>query len=221
MRDCLLCGQEFTSQTSFSQILLVKREEAGLCPLCWQAFERIGSEHCPSCYKKGETALCSDCHYWQARAKQVHHRSVFHYNQAMKDYFSRYKFQGDYLLRQVFAPIFRQELRFFNNYQIVPIPLSPAGWQKRGFNQVTGFLEAAGLPYQELLGKKEGPAQSSKTRQERLASPQSFFLLDGAQPRERILLVDDIYTTGSSLQRAKEVLYENGVKEIMTFSLAR
>jgi len=39
--------------------------------------------------------------------------------------------------------------------------------------------------------------------------------------KKTILLVDDIYTTGKTLQLAKQILLEAGVKEILTFSIAR
>ncbi|MBP2623432.1 ComF family protein [Streptococcus oricebi] len=221
MRDCILCGQIFSSRPSFSQIFLIKSRLELVCPSCWGQFERIGDPHCPTCYKKGEREVCRDCKIWQDKGQAVQHQSIFSYNPAMKDYFSRYKFQGDYLLRQVFAPIFKEGLRPFSDYQLVPIPLSQESWKVRGFNQVTAFLEAAQIDYHNLLGKKEGPAQSSKTREERLASQQNFFLLEKAPLSSKILLVDDIYTTGATLQGAKQLLYENGVKEIMTFSLAR
>ena len=38
---------------------------------------------------------------------------------------------------------------------------------------------------------------------------------------EKILLIDDVYTTGKTLQLARELLLEAGVKEVLTFSLAR
>ena len=77
------------------------------------------------------------------------------------------------------------------------------------------------MPFKEVLEKYDTIAQSSKTREERLQSRQCFKLKDNVQLPPKILLIDDIYTTGSTLQLAKEILVEAGVKEIVTFSLAR
>ena len=77
------------------------------------------------------------------------------------------------------------------------------------------------MPFREILEKYDTIAQSSKTRKERLQSQQCFKVKDNIQLPLKILLIDDIYTTGSTLQLAKEMLVEAGVKEIMTFSLAR
>ena len=139
----------------------------------------------------------------------------------MKDYFSRYKFQGDYLLRNVFALSLRKELKNFQSYTILSIPLSESKMKTRGFNQVSGLLEAAQIPYQELLKKKESQTQSSKDRKERLENTGNFYMIENTKIPKKILLVDDIYTTGATLQDAKMALFENGAKEIMTFSLAR
>ena len=54
-----------------------------------------------------------------------------------------------------------------------------------------------------------------------MQSQQCFKVKDNIQLPLKILLIDDIYTTGATLQLAKEILVEAGVKEIVTFSLAR
>ena len=129
----------------------------------------------------------------------------------MKDYFSAYKFQGDYLLRKVFIKPIKEALREYTNYTLVPIPLSSSSLENRGFNQV-----------QALLGKEDGSVkQSSKTRQERLKTQQNFYLRKHKELPDKVMLVDDIYTTGMTIQLASQLLRENGVKTIKSFSLAR
>ena len=73
----------------------------------------------------------------------------------------------------------------------------------------------------EILEKYDTIAQSSKMREERLQSQQCFKVKDKVTLPAKILLIDDIYTTGATLQLAKDILVEAGVKEILTFSLAR
>ena len=115
----------------------------------------------------------------------------------------------------------QKELKVYRDYALVPIPVSAEKYQTRGFNQVTAFLEGTKLPFREILEKHDTIAQSSKTREERLQSQQCFKVKDNVQVPTKVLLIDDIYTTGSTLQLAKEILVEAGVKEIVTFSLAR
>lgn len=139
----------------------------------------------------------------------------------MADYFSRYKFQGDYLLRKVFAHQITLLLSQYPDYTIVPIPVSKHRMEERGFNQVEGLLEASHISYRVLLGKHESEQQSSKSRKERLEAEQVFYILDGVTIPDKLLLVDDIYTTGATFQHAVDLFVKMDRKEIKTFSLAR
>ncbi|MGT2930140.1 phosphoribosyltransferase family protein [Streptococcus dentasini] len=220
---CLICGNNAVEKRKFTDLLLLPNEKSGLCTACWSSFEQISSCHCPLCWKAGENSICQDCQYWQNLGQQVSHEAIFTYNQAMKDYFSAYKFQGDYLLRKVFSEILRTRLAKYRNYIFVPIPLSQMSYKERRFNQVQGLLDAANLPYKDLLliTENKKARQSDKSRKERLQTPQFFSLKGQSKLPQNILLVDDIYTTGKTLMLAKEALSEKGVKTIKSFSLAR
>ena len=178
MRNCLLCSQEVEENRTFSSLILLQKEQNTICKHCQAGFEGISSIHCPRCWKEGETKVCSDCQIWEAQGYLVQHQACFLYNDLMKDFFSKYKFQGDYLLRFVFAEVLKKSLRNFKEYTLVPIPVSPEKYQ-------------------------------------------SFTLAKDVLLPEKILLIDDVYTTGKTLQLARELLLEAGVKEVLTFSLAR
>ncbi|CYX41069.1 ComF family protein [Streptococcus suis] len=221
MSNCLLCGQAMKNKTRFSDLIFFSKEKSGICEECFSTFEEIAEQHCPHCYKNGESESCKDCQYWQNQGKPVVHTALYQYNQAMAHYFSRYKFQGDYVLRNIFAKKLRIALSQFPDYTIVPIPISQKRLSERGFNQVEGLLSSTNIPYQSLLGKYESQKQSSKNRAERLETKQMFYLLDEKEVPEKILLFDDIYTTGATIQLAVELFMKIGRKEIKTFSLTR
>ena len=176
---CLLCGQHLKKNLTFGELLFLKKEEGSLCLACYSSFEMIGEEHCPNCHKKGVSSSCQDCQLWCKEGIEVSHEAIFSYNQAMKDFFNRYKFDGDYMLRKVFATIlsenFKKKYKGANDF--VLIPLSPERYAKRGFNQVAGLIEAAGLSHLDVLGKREEKASSSKNRSERFGHGTSVFLL--------------------------------------------
>lgn len=152
---CLLCGQTMKAALTFSSLLLLKNDVSCLCLDCDSTFERIGEEYCPNCMKIGLSIKCQDCQFWCKEGVEVSHRSIFTYNQAMKDFFSRYKFDGDFLLRKVFASFLGEELKKYKEYQFVVIPLSSERLLDRGFNQVEGLVDAAGFKYLDLLEKRE------------------------------------------------------------------
>ena len=218
---CLLCAQHLKKNLTFGELLFLKKEESTLCLACYSSFEMIGEEHCPNCYKKEVSSSCQDCQLWCKEGIEVSHEAIFSYNQAMKDFFNRYKFDGDYILRKVFATILRNFLIKYKDYHFILIPLSPERYAKRGFNQVAGLIEAAGLSHLDILGKREEKASSSKNRSERLATELPFFIKEGSRIPKKILLIDDIYTTGATVNRVKSMLENAGAEEVRTFSLVR
>ena len=97
---CLLCGQHLKKNLTFGELLFLKKEESSLCLACYSSFEMIGEEHCPNCHKKGVSISCQDCQLWCKEGIEVSHEAIFSYNPVMKDFFNRYKFDGDYILRK-------------------------------------------------------------------------------------------------------------------------
>lgn len=219
--NCLLCGQTTKSELTFSSLFLLKDDCSYLCSDCASSFEKISENYCPNCMKIGLSTQCQDCKYWCKDGIKVDHKAIFTYNQAMKDFFSQYKFDGDFLLRKVFASVLAEELKKYRGYQFVVIPLSPERLLERGFNQVEGLVEVAGFSFKDILGKREESASSSKSRLERLATEIPFFIKDGISLSKKILLIDDIYTTGATVNRVKRLLEEAGALEVKTFSLVR
>ena len=124
MTECLLCKEQIEEKGSFLQLFLLKGEGPSCCSTCYQNFERISEEHCPRCFRNGQSNLCMDCQKWEKEGNQVQHQSLFTYNEAMKNYFSQYKFQGDYVLRFVFAKAAKKAVKMFREHTIVPIPVS-------------------------------------------------------------------------------------------------
>lgn len=212
---CLLCHTEYTIEATFHQLFLLKDSSPGLCTTCHNKFQLITPPYCSRCYKPDIKDVCSDCKNWEKEGIIVNHQAVFTYNTALEEFFSRYKFLGDYRLHHVFHKYFQIE----KGYTIVPIPVSKQRFQERGFNQVAALLQQ--LPFSSLLEKEEGPAQNTRTRNERLKNKNTFTLKAKVKVPDKILLMDDVYTTGRTLQHAIAVLKQGGAQEIKTFSLCR
>lgn len=218
---CLLCQSPFQDKVSFCQLVFFTKSQNTLCPSCLSSFEVLTEGLCPACCKPKQDGLCSDCQAWQKQGHLPRHQALFSYNEAMKDYFSRFKFEGDYLLARAFAGQLKQALKQYKSYVLVPVPLGPKRYEARQFNQVTALLDAAGLSYQDILVKEEMAKQSDRTRQERLQAVCPFSLKEGQSLPAKVLIIDDIYTTGATLAGIYGLLRENGVRDIKSFSLAR
>ena len=108
---------------------------------------------------------------------------------------------------------------------MIPIRLSAERYQQRGFNQVTAVLEAAGVRFQELLEKVVDTApQAQRSRRKRLVEAQPFAVKPDVACEikgKKLLLIDDVYTTGRTLYHAAEALQSFGPQSIRSFSIAR
>ncbi len=109
----------------------------------------------------------------------------------------------------------------------VAIPLHRVRLRKRGFNQAQRLLAplaaSAGIPEarSRLWRVRETPAQSRLSRAQRRANLQGAFQADGKVQGKRILLLDDIRTTGATLEAGARALLRAGAREIHGFVVAR
>ena len=111
---------------------------------------------------------------------------------------------------------------------VLPVPLSPGRLRQRGYNQallLARRLDGARVHAQMLLRTRDAEAQSHLTRAERLRNLRGAFALDPLQARQvagrRVLLVDDVMTTGATLHAAAAPLREAGARHITAMVLAR
>ena len=105
------------------------------------------------------------------------------------------------------------------------IPGSKKTIRQRGFDHMqriaSELMTRTGLPAQLLLQKRRTKDQRQLGREERQKNlKQSFALLESACPHKNILLIDDVFTTGATLEAAAKTLLEGGAKEVRVASIA-
>ncbi|MDT7015047.1 ComF family protein [Levilactobacillus namurensis] len=221
---CVWCGRHFQPQVSLADLLRwAPLPQPKVCVTCAQRLQPITEPRCPACGRAQATAtICYDCERW---GDDFTNHALFPYDANLKAYMQQYKFQGDYRLREVMQPILRRALAREVYDVLVPIPVAAETWQIRGFNQVTAWL--TDQPYQQALVVREATKsrpQSSKTRQERLQAQQPFQLAPNAATvlqNQRVLLLDDVYTTGRTIRHAAQQIYLGGAKTVTSLTLAR
>ncbi|MBK6544970.1 MAG: ComF family protein [Saprospiraceae bacterium] len=142
----------------------------------------------------------------------------------------KYKNRADIGLR--LGAFYGMLLRDFEPYRsvdlIIPVPLHPKRQIQRGYNQSAmisqGLSSSMHIPWKEdiLTRKKETYTQTEKNRQERLRNMQSVFELNNAAEIQgkHILLVDDILTTGATLEACASVLKKAKSVKISMATLA-
>lgn len=206
-------------QASWRSLFMNDLDEA-VCAKCKAEFESITGNTCLYCDAFGE-GVCADCMYWEQTEYAgliAKGRCLYRYNEGMQSYFHQYKFLQDVILSEVFAKEMNHALAKVDA-MIVPIPMNPKKLKERTFAQVDSLLESARLPFHHFLIKNED-VQGTKSKMERMASS-PLFHWNGETVPKKIILVDDLYTTGTTMRHAAKVLKDAGADEIELFCLIR
>lgn len=225
MDSCLLCNKSMVYDMSLAFLLSFKRlPKRYVCADCMNQFARIDETRiCTACGRQmDKSGICIDCQKWHQLGDDFVNKSIFQYNDAMKNFMHRYKFVGDYQLRMIFQKEIRKKIR--KDLLVVPIPVSAETKINRGFNQVIGLLGDTAYVDALMVKEKRKVRQSELNRQQRIHNKQVFTI----NPKhafeivdQKILLVDDIYTTGTTIRHAAEVLRTNGAKQVLGLTLCR
>ncbi len=107
---------------------------------------------------------------------------------------------------------------------VVPVPLHRARQRARGFNQAAELAQRLGVPVAHLLRRvRATPSQTDLPAARRHANVRgAFALARGASPRgATVVLVDDVETTGATLEACARVLRDAGAKEVRALTAAR
>lgn len=230
---CLLCQSVIPPNIGWRAIFSVEKEKY-MCSTCERKLEKLEGDMCQICSRPFHLLeekyrfnnYCYDCYRWEEDPEWKNlldkNHSLFLYNHFLKEVIAQYKFRGDYVLAKIFVEAFKEKLSQLDVDILVPIPLSEERLQERGFNQAAAVIVESGLIPQELLKRVHSEKQSKKSRSERIHVPQVFRMepeidLTG----KRVVLIDDIYTTGSTLRHAAKLLKAGGAESIQALTLAR
>jgi competence protein ComFC len=230
---CLICHGFITTKIGWKFLFSTEKEHL-LCPTCEGQLEKITGETCRICsrpfghlderFRHGE--LCHDCIRWEEdedwKGYLEKNISLYLYNDFLKEVIAQYKFRGDYILARVFANAIMEVLHKMEADLLVPIPLSEERLFERGFNQAAVLLAEAGFPAAPALSRIHFEKQSKKSRSERIHLPQVFAVNPSMSLQgKKVVLIDDIYTTGSTLRHAAKLIKESGAASVHSLTLAR
>ena len=203
--------------------------ESPLCSCCGLPFEsRQGIDH-----------RCGDC---SASLKKFRiARAPLVYEQIFTEVIHCYKYKGKIQLARPLAELLLTAFRFFWDKDsidvVVPVPLHLKRLRKRGFNQVylliRNWQTIAGQVHLDLndlqierdviVRNVSTVPQTGLGRRQRAANiKDAFELVDEAKIIDkRILLVDDVYTTGATVDECARLLLQHGAAHVDVLSLAR
>lgn len=202
----------------------------GICPDCESGLKRIQSPFCLKCGKPllSEEELCSDCKSLEHRFIQG--RSLFAYGD-MAGCIYRFKYRGrqEYAawLGKAMAEAFADYVRWISPDALIPVPLHEKRLAARGYNQAALLAEEIGkalhIPVYDKLVVREKNTMPQKTlnrveRQNNLKK--AFKICCNDVKLDTIVIIDDIYTTGSTIDAISCELRKAGVRRIYYAALA-
>jgi len=115
---------------------------------------------------------------------------------------------------------------YFKNYVIIPVPLFKQRYLSRGFNQseiiAELFVKHLNLKMDKtcLTRIKFKQAQAKLSKSDRLKNIQDSYVVKNIK-YSKVILIDDVYTTGATLNQCAKVLKSRGVKQVVGIVLAR
>ncbi|WP_245855827.1 ComF family protein [Paenibacillus rigui] len=214
----------------------MKRNELSLCEACRASIPWILDVKCSYC---GRPESCTDCRRREHQFF-TQSRSAVSYNPQMKEWLALYKYRGHEKLRDLIGTMLLHAYHLHKCSEPVPsgtssnkkvmeffsyVPLSQSRLTERGFNQAQQMAEElarrTGVPVLPLLERmRHTDKQSFKTRGDRLADLQGVFKVIPASMQKlaeiatrcevRVYLIDDVYTTGSTLNECSQTLLTAG-----------
>jgi len=127
------------------------------------------------------------------------------------------------------GPLITPLLRAVGPAIVVPMPVTREAWRTRGFSPPRQLCDAAcreldrrDFPVRELLRRtRDAPAQAFRSMGERQKLSPAEFAAAGPARGARIILVDDVVTTGATVSAASTTLITAGAREVWVVSLCR
>ena len=209
--------------------------DQGVCSDCLSQMHWIEPPFCSICGTPfpsgvGDSHTCGDCltktrHFETARA-------LGYYAGPLQKMIHRWKYQGrTFLTGSLGEWMATALLRYWNPPPfdlLVPVPLHPRRLQERGFNQalllVKELSRRTGIRYhKKFLQKKEATLpQVNLSGAEREKAVRNAFQYIGNEDLEgkTLLLVDDVYTTGATVNECSRVLMASGAERVHVLTLA-
>ena len=198
---------------------------------------------CGICGKIDKNSLCPECEKkitqkYKYKIQNIYgknfekHIYIMEYEGFARHKILAYKFDGNGYLYKTFARIItnnKKVCKILKEYDIITeVPVHKKRKNKRGYDQsqliAKDIAKNIGPPkYAKTLKKiKNNPRQSLLNEKERINNVKNVYETINKEiiKDKKIILFDDIYTTGSTADECSRILKENGAKEILVLSLA-
>jgi competence protein ComFC len=204
-----------------------KRASDLLCRDCFEALPRIGSPSCARCGMPTafEAFVCDECRGVDFGFESA--RAPLRYEGVGKEIVHALKYRGyTRVAERLAAPLMLEVLGGEDQFDVVvPVPLHRSRLRRRGFNQARllaqGVAKGINAPASDTLQVvRRTRDQVELSVAERRANVEGAYSARG-RVRGRVLLVDDVFTTGATMSACAQTLVRAGAGEVHAVSLCR
>ncbi len=211
-QPCVLCGARVRGSL--------------ICPRCAADLPTLPAQRCPLCARPATGGLvCGACLKKQPAFE--HCEAVYAYAFPLDVLIRQCKYHGAQELAELFADALAHRLANLPRPDfIVPMPLHPARLRERGFNQALEIARRLGarldLPVRHACQRlRNTPPQAGLDLQARKRNLRGAFTCDSSSAGARIALLDDVMTSGSSLNELARAARRAGAVDISAWVVAR
>ncbi|MDI6703163.1 MAG: ComF family protein [bacterium] len=224
--NCEICGSDLTSiKEKYVCFKCLSKIRLLFPPFCHRCGKGISSS-----FKWVERPLCKEC--LKTKRYFCEARAVSRYEGIIKECIHLIKYKKRIAL---YKPLMHLLIDcIIKNWQvedfdfIIPVPLHKSRLRKRTFNQAELFSSSIGkyfgIPVSDSLKRyKDTPSQVNLSEKERVQNVKDAFLIrkkDHLFKDKVIMLIDDVYTTGATVNECSKVLMEAGAKKVYVLTLA-
>ncbi|MBQ5673629.1 MAG: ComF family protein [Lachnospiraceae bacterium] len=201
-----------------------------ICPACKNKLEYVQGAICIKCGKQvsEQEEMCIDCkentHFFDRGVALYKYPCV---RQGI--YRMKYKGRKEYLdfYSQEVVERLGEQLRLWNPDAIIGVPLHKARERKRGYNQAeilaSQIGDKMGIPFEKkmvLRQKNTLPQKGLDAFQRQNNLKKAFIISQNVVKLNTIVIIDDIYTTGSTMDAVASILKASGVQKVYCLTLA-
>ena len=173
---------------------------------------------------------CTQCfqeirpHFTHFKINEIDAYSIYDYNQQIQSLLYQLKGCYDIEISDLFLERYKRELfLFFLGYKMVPIPSYEPEDRKREFNHVIEIFKSLKLPMLKVLKKTKKYKQANNTKKQR-SEIEKYLTFTGQKKdiyNQKILLIDDVYTTGSTMKAVIKIIKQFNPKTIKVLVMSK
>ncbi|SDI81073.1 comF family protein [Pseudobutyrivibrio sp. 49] len=213
------------------KVLLKIEKEIGFCATCSSKVKLVGPVACMKCgtpISDDRAEFCRNCVC--TTRTFIQNKAIYQYTGDMKAAMYRFKYGNRRCYAKTFA---RHGLYYYGDWikkngieAIVPVPMYKYKEKRRGYNQAAVFARAlseiSGIPMADKIVQRDKDTEAMKQlnaikRKKNLLK--AFSLQKNDVQFKKVLLVDDIYTTGTTMDEVAKVLKQGGMEQVYGMSI--